>query len=136
MYRINKIAERTAYKIVRYQETIKQHQTADDRLSALLEARYGKKRMGDMRYRPAETVEILEAMTAKLKASEAQQTAWLAYQKENDVPPGFASREAYLNWLAGKNGQSDTGISGFQKQDVPRNRKGMRGAFASGRRNT
>jgi hypothetical protein len=30
-------------------------------------------------------------------------------------PEGFASPEAKARWLAGENGQSDTGISGFQK---------------------
>jgi len=60
-----------------YQATIKSAQQADDALSALLRAKYGK-RAGDMRYRPAETVEIAQAMRAYLEASEARQTAWLA----------------------------------------------------------
>ena len=60
-----------------YQSAIRANQLADSILSALLKAKYGK-RAGDMRYRPAETVEIANAMRAKLEASEAQQTAWLA----------------------------------------------------------
>jgi len=63
-----------------YQEAIKAHQAADDELSRLLIAKYGK-RAGDMRYRPAETVEIGDAMRRKLDASEAQQTAWLATRR-------------------------------------------------------
>ena len=63
-----------------YQAAITEHQTACSHLSALLTAKYGK-RAGDMRYRSAETVEIAQAMRAKLEASERQQTAWLAYQR-------------------------------------------------------
>ena len=59
-----------------YQAAIRAHQAADDHLSQLLQARYGK-RAGDMRYRPAETVEIADAMRAKLDAGERQQQAWL-----------------------------------------------------------
>lgn len=62
--------------IARYQAAIKAHQAADDALSTLLRARYGK-RAGDMRYRKPETMEIAEAMRAKLEAGEAQQIAWL-----------------------------------------------------------
>ena len=61
----------------RYQEAVRAAQAADDRLSALLHVKYGK-RAGDMRYRPAETVEIGLAMMAYLEASDARQTAWLA----------------------------------------------------------
>ena len=64
-------------KILAYQLAIREHQAADDRLSELLHAKYGK-RAGDMRYKPAETVEIAEAMRAKLEAGERQQTTWLA----------------------------------------------------------
>lgn len=63
--------------INRYRDARRVQQTACDHLSALLHAKYGK-RAGDMRYRPAETREIGEAMTAYLQASEATQTAWLA----------------------------------------------------------
>lgn len=63
-----------------YSEARLQHQRADDLLSALLTAKYGK-RAGDMRYRPAETMEIADAMRIKLAASAAQQTAWLATMK-------------------------------------------------------
>lgn len=61
-----------------YQDAIKAQQAADERLSALLVTQYGKKRASEMRYRRPETVEIAEAMNAKLHASEAQQSAWLA----------------------------------------------------------
>jgi hypothetical protein len=61
-----------------YQATSKTAQAACTHLSTLLKAKYGK-RAGDMRYQPAETVEIGEAMRAYLEASEARQTAWLAY---------------------------------------------------------
>src|SRR6185312_11551363 len=54
-----------------YQEAIRAHQAADEALSTLLRARYGK-RAGDMRYRPAETPEIADAMRVKLAAGEAQ----------------------------------------------------------------
>lgn len=60
-----------------YQAAVRAHQKADDALSALLKAKYGK-RAGDMRYRASETVEIAQAMRAKLDASEAQQIAWLS----------------------------------------------------------
>lgn len=78
---ISKWAERKADAIYAYQAAIKIHQQADVHLTALLKAKYGK-RAGDMRYRPAETVEIADAMLAKLAASERQQTAWLAYRKQ------------------------------------------------------
>lgn len=68
---------RDIFVVGRYQRAIKTHQIADDKLSALLTAKYGK-RAGDMRYRPAETVAIADAMKEKLQASEEQQTAWLA----------------------------------------------------------
>ena len=61
-----------------YQSSVKVAQVADEVLSVLLHAKYGK-RAGDMRYRPAETVEIAQAMRDYLEASEARQTAWLAY---------------------------------------------------------
>ncbi len=67
----------TSQTIATYQAAIKTHQIACDHLSRLLKAKYGK-RAGDMRYRQAETVEIADAMRAKLDASEAQQNAWLA----------------------------------------------------------
>ncbi len=60
-----------------YQTAINDAQAADEALSALLTAKYGK-RAGDMRYKPAETVEIAQAMHAYLEASEARQKAWLA----------------------------------------------------------
>lgn len=60
-----------------YQAAIRAAQAADDRLSAVLRAQYGK-RAGDMRYRKPETVEIADAMRAYYEASEAKQTAWLA----------------------------------------------------------
>lgn len=60
-----------------YQSAIRANHLADSILSALLKAKYGK-RAGDMRYRVAETVEIANAMRAKLEASAAQQTLWLA----------------------------------------------------------
>jgi len=63
--------------VTTYQAAIKAHNAADDYLSKLLTAKYGK-RAGDMRYRKPETREIAEAMAAKLAAGEAQQTAWLA----------------------------------------------------------
>jgi hypothetical protein len=63
--------------VTTYQQTLKAAQEADTHLSTLLQAKYGK-RAGDMRYRPAETVEIAQAMRAYLEASEARQTAWLA----------------------------------------------------------
>lgn len=63
--------------IATYQAANRAAQTADDRLSALLQAKYGT-RAGDMRYRRAETVEIAEAMRAYLEASEARQNAWMA----------------------------------------------------------
>lgn len=76
------IASRTCRQeaIERYQASNRVAQAADDALSTLLRAKYGK-RAGDMRYRPAETVEIGGAMQAYLKASEAKQMAWLAYQR-------------------------------------------------------
>lgn len=67
----------TVATIQAYQAAIKTAQAADDRLSALLRAKYGK-RAGDMRYRKAETVEIAKAMREYLQASEARQAAWLA----------------------------------------------------------
>lgn len=54
---------------------------ADDRLSTLLRAKYGK-RAGDMRYRPAETEPIACAMRAFVAASDAQHAAWLALESE------------------------------------------------------
>ena len=36
--------------------------------------------------------------------------------EEQPISTGFASANAYQDWLAGKNGQSDKGISGFQKE--------------------
>lgn len=63
--------------VARYQAAIRANQAACDHLSRLLRAKYGK-RAGTMRYKPAETVEIAEAMRAKLEASSAQQAAWLA----------------------------------------------------------
>lgn len=74
------IEKRDVFAIARYQRAIKTHQIADDKLSALLTAKYGKW-AGDMRYRPAETVAIADAMKEKLQASEEQQTAWLATMK-------------------------------------------------------
>lgn len=62
-----------------YQVAIRLHQIADDRLSLLLVSRYGK-RAGDMRYRPAETPAIADAMRAKVQAAEIQYAAWSAYQ--------------------------------------------------------
>lgn len=70
----------TPEAIARYQAAIKAHDAADAALSALLHARYGK-RAGDMRYRKPETVEIADAMRAKLAAGEAQQKAWLETMK-------------------------------------------------------
>lgn len=67
-------------KVLAYQLAIEAHMAADDHLRTLLQAKYGK-RAGDMRYRPAETVEIADAMRAKLDASEMQQTTWLATSK-------------------------------------------------------
>lgn len=66
-----------------YQDAIRAHQEADDRLSALLRARY-RKRAGDMRYQKPETVDIANAMHAKLEASERQQVAWLATMAKGD----------------------------------------------------
>lgn len=77
---IQEWAARKHEAVTAYQAAIKAHQITDDTLSALLTAKYGK-RAGDMRYRPAETMEIAQAMRAKLDASEAQQTLWLAYQR-------------------------------------------------------
>lgn len=77
---IQRWAGRKLELIEAYQAAVQAHKAADVHLSALLTAKYGK-RAGDMRYRKPETVEIAEAMRAKLNASEAQQTAWLAYQK-------------------------------------------------------
>jgi hypothetical protein len=75
-------AGRKASRIAAYQAANKAAQLADDKLSALLKAKYGK-RAGDMRYRPAETVEIAEAMKTYLQASERRQNAWLAYQRQS-----------------------------------------------------
>jgi len=61
-----------------YQDAILANKAACDKLSQLLKAKYGKW-AGDMRYRPAETVEIAEAMKAHLTTSEQRQVAWLAY---------------------------------------------------------
>lgn len=63
--------------IATYQAAIKANREADQILSSLLKSKYGKM-AGDMRYRRAETVEIADATKAKLEASEAQQTAWMA----------------------------------------------------------
>jgi hypothetical protein len=82
MSEIQDWAGRKAERIAEYQAAIKAAQIADDQLSALLQAKYGK-RAGDMRYRPAETVEIANAMRAFLEASERRQTAWLAYQRQS-----------------------------------------------------
>ena len=67
----------TTLLIRTYQDANAHHLAVCAHLSTLLKARYGK-RAGDMRYRPAETREIAEAMRAKLDASEATQIAWLA----------------------------------------------------------
>lgn len=66
--------------IAEYQSAIRAAQEACDHLSHLLRAKYGK-RAGDMRYRPAETIDIADAMRAYLHASDARQTAWLATMK-------------------------------------------------------
>lgn len=69
-------------RIRAYQDANKVAQSACDALSALLTAKYGK-RAGDMRYRKPETVEIAQAMRAKLEADERKQTAWLATMRKD-----------------------------------------------------
>jgi len=69
-----------------YQAAIKAAQVADDRLSALLQAKYGD-RAGDMRYRylPTESTEIDQAKQVYLDASQARHIAWLALVKATTV---------------------------------------------------
>jgi len=62
-----------------YQTATKAAQEADDRLSTLLQAKYGD-RAGDMRYRypPTESTEIDQAKQVYLDASQTRHIAWLA----------------------------------------------------------
>ena len=56
-------------------------QDADAALSLILVESYGVKRAGDMRYRPAETNEIEQAMQAKVDADALAYRAGLAFAK-------------------------------------------------------
>jgi hypothetical protein len=64
-----------------YQEAIKVAQAECTALSVLLIEKYGK-RAGDMRYKPAETPEIAEAMRALLAANAVAHAAWCTYLEQ------------------------------------------------------